>query len=222
MNFISINISNLFNVFLFLDLQSEPENVKVGTPEEKEARLLKALSLDKYMPSSFLTSKIVSTFKGKPVSPVVEEEKPVNPVSMNEKTGNFWKMMIFCFDYNFAAKESHFGAFRIHLFLGSGIIKKQSMPELPCSNLNHLYFIHKSAFYWLPLRKIVFSISDGLFSGDGSTETRTSDLPYGPPSDSSTSTVAQPVSLEIGSQSSQQVKSKSVIKLVIDDERFYH
>ncbi len=35
--------------------------------------MLKALSLDKYMPASFLTSKLVSTFKGKPVSPTVAE-----------------------------------------------------------------------------------------------------------------------------------------------------
>ena len=36
-------------------------------------------------------------------------------------------------------------------------------------------------------------------------ENRTSDLPYGPPSDSSTSTLAQPVSLDVSEPSSVQV-----------------
>jgi hypothetical protein len=47
--------------------QSEPDQIKIGTPEEKEARLLKALNLEKYMPASFRPSRLVSSFKGKPV-----------------------------------------------------------------------------------------------------------------------------------------------------------
>ncbi len=44
--------------------------------------MLKALSLDKYMPASFLTSKLVSTFKAKPVA------EPVSPaVAENDNQG---------------------------------------------------------------------------------------------------------------------------------------
>lgn len=71
------------SVLYWLDVQPEAEPEVVGTPEEKEARLLKALSLDKYMPASFLTSKLVSTFKGKPTpepvqQPISEGESPIN------------------------------------------------------------------------------------------------------------------------------------------------
>jgi len=63
---------------LSTDTQPEADLVKIGTPEEKEARLLKALSLEKYMPASFLPIKLVSTFSGKTTeaNPPVAPEKP--------------------------------------------------------------------------------------------------------------------------------------------------
>ena len=69
-------MSNLLST----DSQSEADQVKIGTPEEKEARLLKALSLEKYMPASFLPIKLVSSFSGKnnDVTPPVVPEKPGN------------------------------------------------------------------------------------------------------------------------------------------------
>ena len=50
----------------------QEEQIHMGTPEEKEARLLKALSLEKYMPASFLPARLVSSFSAK-TEPVAEQ-----------------------------------------------------------------------------------------------------------------------------------------------------